>query len=130
VYVYSGTVVPGDIGSGTPPLTTAPVTQDNAFARSAINSRGWRRYVYRGVHQPGGKRHASPETIAFLGTAQVTVGAGAEPFTISRLQPGYCRSGRRVPLIGPSDAAAVAQDGDVIEIDAGRISQRQRRLEE
>src|SRR5262245_3933925 len=29
VYVYSGTVTPDDIGSGTPPLTTATVTQDN-----------------------------------------------------------------------------------------------------
>jgi hypothetical protein len=120
VYVYSGTVTPGDIGSSTPPLFTAPVTQDNGVCTFSYQLSGLAAGTYTvAFTNQAANDTAAPETIAFLGTAQVTVpnGGGAirnfSPAT-RVLQVGPTRA-----LKFPSDAAAIAQDGDVIEIDAG-----------
>jgi hypothetical protein len=119
VYVYSGTVAPDDIGSGTPPVATVAVTQNNnactfSYQLAALPAGA---YTVAFTNQAANDTTAD-EAIAFHGTAQVTVGTGggtAHDFLPSRrLQVGPSRT-----LKSPSAAAAVAQDGDVIEIDAG-----------
>jgi hypothetical protein len=119
VYVYNGTVVPDDVGSGTPPVTTAPVTQDNNACTFSYQLGGLAAgtYTVAFTNQAANDTTAN-EAIAFLGTAQVTVGAGGgaihDFLPTRRLQVGPTRT-----LKVPSAAAAVALDGDVIEIDAG-----------
>jgi hypothetical protein len=119
VYVYSGsTVVPDDIGSSTPPVATAVVSQDNNTCTFSyqIAALAPGTYTVAFTNQAANDTTAD-EAIAFLGTAQVTVGTGgtAHDFVPNRrLQVGPSRA-----LKSPSAAAAVAQDSDVIEIDAG-----------
>jgi hypothetical protein len=119
VYVYNGAVVPDDIGSATPPLSTAPVTQDNNACTFSYQLSGLAAgtYTVAFTNQAASDTGAN-EAIAFVGTAQVTVGAGGgathDFLPNRRLQVGPTRT-----LKLPSAAAAVALNGDVIEIDAG-----------
>jgi len=119
VYVYSGTVVPDDIGSATPPLTTALVTQDNNACTFGYQFAGLAAGTYTvAFTNQAANDTAADENITFLGTTQVTVGAGGGAVNnflpTRRLQVGPTRA-----LKFPSDAKTVALNGDVIEIDAG-----------
>jgi hypothetical protein len=120
VYVYSGTVTPDDLGgTGAHPLTTAPVTQDNGACTFSYQLSGLAAgaYTVAFTNQAANDNPATNDAITFIGTAQVTVGAGGgavhDFLPVRRLQVGPTRS-----LLRPSAAAAIAQDGDVIEIDA------------
>jgi hypothetical protein len=117
VYVYSGTVLPDDIGSSTPPVARAVVTQDNNACTFSyqVAALAPGTYTVAFTNQAANDTTAD-EAIAFLGTAQVTVGSGGAAHDFApnrRLQVGPTRT-----LKFPSAAAAIAQDGDVIEIDA------------
>jgi hypothetical protein len=121
VYVYSGTVTPDDLGgTGAHPLTTAPVTQDNGACTFSYQLTGLTAgtYTVAFTNQAANDNPATNDAITFSGTAQVTVGAGGgavhDFLPARRLQVGPTRG-----LLRPSAAAAVALDGDVIEIDAG-----------
>jgi len=119
IYVYNGTVVPDDIGSGTPPLATAPVTQDINACTFSFQLGGLAAGTYTvAFTNQAANDTAANEAIVFLGTAQVTVGAGGGAIhnflPTRRLQVGAMHT-----LKVPSAAAAVALDGDVIEINAG-----------
>jgi hypothetical protein len=118
VYVYSGTVVPDDIGSATPPLTTAPVTQDNNACTFGYQLAGLADGTYTVAFTNQAANDApGNDAITFLGTAQVAIAGGGASHNFlpaRRLQVGPTRA-----LKFPSDAAAVAQAGDVVEIDAG-----------
>lgn len=119
VYAYSGMVVPDDVGSTTPPVATAPVTQDNGVCtfsyRLGVLTAGT--YTVAFVNQTDNP--AADDAITFRGTAQVTVAAGGG--AIHDFQPirPPLRVGPNRTFTLPSAAAAVAQAGDVIEIDAG-----------
>ncbi len=119
VYVYSGTVTPGEIGSGTPPLTTAPVSQDNNACTFGYQVAGLAAGTYTVAFANQTDNPGVNDAIVFKGTAQVTVGAGGgaiHDFAPNhRLQVGPARPTYKVP----SAAAAVAVNGDVIELDAG-----------
>jgi hypothetical protein len=123
VYIYSGTVVPGDIGSATPPLTTAMVTQDNNACTFSYQVAGLAigTYTVAFTNQAANDTLAN-DAISFFGTTQVTIGAGGGAThdfpPVRRLQVGPTRSGPNAFTL-PSAAIAAAQTGDVIEIDAG-----------
>jgi hypothetical protein len=118
VYIYGAGVTPDDRGSGTPPVTTAPVTQDNNACTFSYQLAGLADGTYTvAFTNQAANDTAANENITFLGTAQVTVAGGGAFHNFlptRRLQVGPTRT-----LKLPSDADAVAQNGDVIEIDAG-----------
>jgi hypothetical protein len=122
VYVYSGTVTPGEIGSGTPPLTTAPVSQDNNACTFGYQVAGLAAGTYTVAFANQTDNPGVNDAIVFKGTAQVTVGAGGgaiHDFAPNRrLQVGPTRTGPNTFTL-PSAASASAQNGDVVEIDAG-----------
>jgi hypothetical protein len=120
VYIYNGTVIPGEIGSGTSPLTTASVTQDNNACTFGYQVAGLAAGTYTVAFANQTDNPGANDAIVFKGTAQLTVAAGGgaiHNFLPARppLQVGPTRM-----LKLPSAAAAVAVNGDVIEIDAGQ----------
>jgi hypothetical protein len=121
VYIYNGTVTPDDIGgTGAQPVTTAPVTQDNGVCTFGYRLGGLAAGTYTAAftNQAANDNPGANDAIVFLGTAQVTIGAGGgaihDFLPTRRLQVGPTHT-----LKLPSAAAAAAQAGDVIEIDAG-----------
>jgi len=109
VYIYNGTITPTGT---TPPFATAPVTQDNGACT----------FSYQFVSLPAGSYTVafSSDGATFRGTASVTLPA---TFTHDfppnrRLQVGPTRTGPNTFTL-PSAAIAVAQAGDLIEIDGG-----------
>jgi hypothetical protein len=104
-YIYSGVVTPS---GAVQPVATTPVTQDNGACT----------FSYRFGALPGGVYTVafSSDATTFRGTSTVTLpGTSTHDFPPARrLQVGPTRA-----LTVPSAAAAVAQAGDVVEIDAG-----------
>jgi hypothetical protein len=122
VYLYSGAgVTPGEIGSGTPPLATAPVTQDNGACTFSYRFAGTLtdgQYTVAFVNQADAS--GVNDSITFRGTATVPVVSGTAIHDFApnrRLQVGPTRTGANTFTV-PSAAIAAAQVGDVIEIDA------------
>lgn len=120
VYVYSGNVVPNDLGgNGAQPVATAPVTQDNGVCTFSYRVSGLPAgtYTIAFTSDAANDNPAADDAVSFRGTTTVTVAAGGgatRNFQPNRiLQVGPTRA-----LTRPSAAAATAQDGDVIEIDA------------
>ena len=105
VYLYSGTVTPS---GALQPFMTTPVTQDNGACT----------FSYRFGVLPAGPYTVafSSDGATFRGTSTLTLAATSiHDFPPNhRLQVGPTRT-----LKVPSDAYAVAANGDVIEIDAG-----------
>ena len=123
VYVYTGTVTPGDIGgSGAQPVATALVTQDNNACTFGYQVAGLAANTYTVAFINQADNPAASDAITFIGTTQVTVGAGGGAIhnflPNRRLQVGPTRTGPNTFTV-PSAAIAAAQTGDVIEIDAG-----------
>jgi len=120
VYVYTGTVTPDDIGgSGAQPVATALVTQDNNACTFGYQVAGLATNTYTVAFINQADNPGANDAITFIGTTQVTVGAGGGAVknflpTKTPLQVGPTRT-----LKLPSAAKAVAANGDVIEIDAG-----------
>lgn len=120
VYVYGGIVAPDDFGSPTPPLATAVVTQDSGACSFTyrLDALPAGTYTVAFTSQAANDSPASNDAIAFRGIATVSIGASGgatNNFAAGRiLRVGPTRTHTR-----PSAAAVLAQDGDVIEIDAG-----------
>lgn len=121
VYLYAGSVTPGDQGgTGAQPLAIASVTQDSGACTWSyrFGSLPVGTYTVAFTNQAAADDPLTGDTIAFVGTTSIST--SAVPGTIHNftaahvLHVGPTRSFDR-----PSAAAAVAQDGDVIEIDAG-----------
>lgn len=120
VYVYSGNVTPDDTGSGgANPVATAAVTQENGSCRWSyqLASLPVGTYTVAFTKQAANDNAATNDNIGFVGTAPLNVqGASASHnFAATRV----LRVGAGKPYAKPSNAAAAALDGDVIEIDAG-----------
>jgi hypothetical protein len=120
VYLYQGAVVPDDIdGDAGDPLTVAQVVQGNGGC-------GWNydfpalspgEYTIAFTNQSALDDSQQNDTIAFVGVSTLTIASGLNgkdfrPANILRVGPGKAYT-------TPSEAAKVANDGDVIEIDAG-----------
>jgi hypothetical protein len=120
VYLYSGSVAPDDRGgTGAQPLAVAAVTQDNgactfSYRFDALPAGS---YTVAFTNQAASDDPSTDDPISFSGATTVAVstsGGAVQNF----LPPRILRVGPTRSLRLPSDAAAVAQDGDVIEIDA------------
>lgn len=121
VYLYTGSVTPDDRGSASvEPLAVVVVTQDSGACtfEYRFESLPAGTYTVAFTSEAANDNPSTDDAISFVGTTVVTVpgaGGAVENFAAGRvLQVGPTRS-----LKLPSAAAAVAQDGDVIAIDAG-----------
>jgi hypothetical protein len=120
VYLYTGTVTPDDYDGGADdPIASATVAQDEnacGFSYSFANVVPGN-YTIAFTNQAASDVLGQNNTIAFIGTTGVTVGASAitQDFTAARV----LRVGSGEAYATPSLAGAAAQDGDVVEIDAG-----------
>ena len=120
VYVFPAGATPDDRdGDSGDPIVTADVTQfDNscefgyAFDALAPGDYTLAFTPDAGIDQPG-----SNETLNFIGTQQVTVGASGTFANIGPQQLLQVGAGK--PYATIAAAAAVLQDGGVIEVDAG-----------
>ncbi len=120
VYVYAGSVVPDDLGgTGAQPYATVPVVQDNnactwSYQLGALPAG---QYTVAFTNSAGSDQPNIDDAIGFTGTTGLTVQPGQAAalsfpaLRVLRVGPGrtYAR---------PGLAAAVARDGDTIEIDA------------
>jgi len=121
VYLFAGTVTPDDTdGIGVEPVTTASVTQVSnacgwtyAFGTLAPGS-----YTLAFTNEAANDNPSQNDAIQFTGTTNITVANGSNmnhnfaAVNILRVGPGRA-------YLTPSAAEAVANNGDVIEIDAG-----------
>jgi hypothetical protein len=120
VYVFTGNVTPHDYnGTSGDPITAVDVTQDaNACTFSyAVPSLAAGTYTLAFTNQAQLDTPGVKDSITFAAIAVVNLGAGAAtqnllPATVLRVGPGR-------PFASVGAASAVAQDGAVIEIDAG-----------
>lgn len=121
VYLYSGSVQPDDQGGATvEPIAVAPVTQDRGACGWSYRFDGIAAgtYTVAFTNQANIDNPATNDAITFVGTSIVTLtgGGATHDFDAARvLRVGPTRSFKK-----PSAAIATAQDGDVIEIDAGQ----------
>ena len=120
VYVYVGNVIPDDQGgTGAQPYATVPVVQDNNACTWSyqLGSLPAGQYTVAFTNSAGSDQPNIDDAIGFTGTTGLTVQPGqaaANSFPALRvLQVGPGRTYAR-----PGLAAAVARDGDTIEIDA------------
>jgi len=121
VYLYAGNVTPDDFGgSGAQPLQVASVVQDNGactwsyrFGALAAGT-----YTVAFTNQAASDNPSTNDAISFSGSSVIAIGSGgaAHDFAATRR---VLRVGPGRAFTKPSAAAAVAQPGDIIEIDAG-----------
>ncbi len=120
VYVFSGTVTPDDIdGNAVDPVVTIPVNQDaNActfgYAGSGLAAGT---YTIAFTNDAAADAPGVSNNLVFVGTRQVTIsGSGVT----SNFRPsGILQVGSGKPYATLRAAQLAAQDGAVIEIDAG-----------
>jgi len=121
VYLFAGSVTPDDLdGDSGDPVATIPVVQDaNACSFSySIASLAPGTYTIAFTRDAASDQPGVDNTLAFVGTRQVTVSAGVastanfRPSTVLHVGPG-----RQYSTLRAANAAATA--GSVIEIDAG-----------
>jgi hypothetical protein len=120
VYLYQGAVTPDDFdGDGNDPLLSVPVSQDAGACTFSYDtgdlSEG--EYTIALVPDAGADSPQQDDTVGFYGTGTVTVQSNGaaldfQPANVVRVGPGRA-------LQTVAEAADVAQDGDVVEIDAG-----------
>ena len=121
VYLYTGAVTPDDAGgAGANPYAIVPVRQDDGGCTWSyqLGSLPAGQYTVAFTDQAAGDAPDADDPIVFKGTTTIQIHGGT-PVTknfaaVRVLQVGPGRS-----YATPSAAAAVAKDGDVIEIDAG-----------
>lgn len=122
VYAYSGSVVPSDIGgSGTGPLAVALVGDESGTCRKTYSFPSLPAGTYTLAFTPEAEKDdpGTANALRFTKTAQVTVNASGTTsydFPASKI----LRVGPTRTYKVPSAAADAAQNGDVIEIDAGQ----------
>jgi hypothetical protein len=121
IYLYSGDVTPDDRGgAGAQPLQVAPVIQDDGACtwsyRFDLLSAGT--YTVAFTNQVANDNPSTNDAISFVGKTTVALGSGggivqnfAPTGRVLRVGPGRT-------FTVPSAAAAAAQPGDIIEIDA------------
>ena len=119
VYIYAGEVTPDDIdGDAGDPLLVVPAVQDPAGCTFGYAAEGLTPGRYTVAFTHGVDDPFTDDVLEFQGTAVVDAGSGdashdfAPAGRLLRVGPGRTHA-------TPSEAAAVARDGDVIEIDAG-----------
>lgn len=124
VYVYTGTVTPDDLGgAGARPYAVVPVLQDNGGCtwRYRFGALPAGQYTVAYTSQAANDDPTTNDAIVFTGTAGIIVPVGAavvRNFSAARiLKVG---PGRAYSRLGA--AASAAQNGDVIEIDAGEYA--------
>lgn len=121
VYIFEGTVTPDDAdGIGVEPLTSATVTQVNnactwSYAFGSLNSGT---YTVAFTNEAAYDDPAQNDSIQFIGTTNISVGSGSNS-NYNFAASNVLRVGPTRTYQTPSAAEAVANDGDVIEIDAG-----------
>ena len=120
VYLYAGTVTPDDYDGGADdPMASATVAQDENSCGFSYNFANVvpGNYTIAFTNQAASDVLGQNNTIAFIGTTAITVGASAitQDFTAARV----LRVGSGKAYATPSLAGAAAQDGDVVEIEAG-----------
>lgn len=121
VYIYAGAVVPDDSGgTGANPYAIVSVLQDNGGCswNYRLGSLPAGQYTMAFTNQAASDAPNTDDAIVFKGTTTIQVQAGTsatQNFSAARL----LRVGPGRSYASPSAAAAAAQDGDVIEIDAG-----------
>lgn len=121
VYIYAGTVTPDDMGgAGVNPYAVVPVVQDDGGCTWSyrLGSLPAGQYTVAFTNQAASDAPGVDDPITFTGTATIQVQAGS-PATQNFAAARVLRVGPGHGYTVPSAAAAVAQDGDVIEIDAG-----------
>ena len=120
IYIYKGAVVPDDIdGDAVDPLYVAEVVQNEGGCEWSYILSGLTpgEYTVAFTNQGALDDSQQNDTLIFLGSSTLMITAGVnnkniEPANILRVGPGRAYA-------TPSAAAAVANDGDVIEIDSG-----------
>jgi hypothetical protein len=122
VYLYAGSVVPDDRGgAGVEPVAVSTVTQDNGACtfRYRFDSLAAGVYTLAFTSQAASDNPSMDDAISFVGTTTVTIPASGG--TVENFAPTarVLKVGPGKQFAKPSAAAASAQAGDVIEIDAG-----------
>lgn len=119
VYLFSGTVAPDDYDGSGDPVASALVTQDENACTFSYSFTGIvpGTYTIAFTNQAASDVMGQDNVLTFVGTANITVGTSAlaQNFAAARV----LRVGSGKTYSKPSLAGAAAQDGDVIEIDAG-----------
>lgn len=121
VYLFEGTVTPDDTdGVGVEPVTTANVTQTNnactwtyAFGSLTPGS-----YTIAFTNEAANDDPSLNDNILFSGTTNIDIVSGINS-NQNFAAANVLRVGPTRPYLTPSAAEAAANDGDVIEIDAG-----------
>lgn len=122
VYLYSGNVAPDDRGgAGAQPLQVAPVTQDNGACTWSyrFDAPAAGTYTIAFTNQAANDSPSTNDAISFVGASTVTLGSGGAVVRNFAPTGRVLRVGPGKPFAMPSAAAAAAQSGDIIEIDAG-----------
>lgn len=123
VYVFSGVSTPDDVGSPGGPIVVAPVRQDRGGCtwQYQVTSLLPGEYTVAFTNEAAKDDPGVDDAVGFVGTATVSVpdsGTATHDFAATKI----IRVGPGRPFATPSAAAAAAEDGDVIEIDAGTYS--------
>ena len=122
MYLYAGSVVPDDRGgAGAEPVAVAPVTQDRGACtfRYRFDSLPAGTYTLAFTNQAANDNPATNDAISFVGTTTVTVAATGGMIENFAPTARVLTVGPGKQFAKPSAAAASAQAGDIIEIDAG-----------
>lgn len=120
VYLYNGTATPDDYdGDSGDPIASATVNQDdNACTFSyTFNDVVPGTYTIAFTSQAAIDIAGQNDAISFVGTSNITAGAGSTAKNIGAARLLQVGSGKS--FASPGAAYAAAQAGDVIEIDAG-----------
>jgi len=124
VYLYTGSATPDDFdGDDGDPIMSAIVQQDDGactfgFDFGALSDGD---YTLAFTNDAAGDDPQQNDSISFYGTTNVSVGANAELVDFDAANIIRVGPGRAYQTV--ASAADAAQDGDVVEIDAGLYSQ-------
>ena len=120
VYVYAGAVTPDDAGgAGSNPYAIAPVRQDSGCTWSyQLGSLPSGQYTVAFTDQAAGDAPNADDPIVFKGTMTIQIPSGT-PVTKNFAAARVLRVGPGRSYATPRAASAAAQNGDVVEIDAG-----------
>jgi hypothetical protein len=123
VYVFAGSVTPHDRDGGTgDPVALVPVIQDDNACTFHYQLSGLAAgtYTLAFTSQAQNDRPGQTDSIAFAGTAVVTLGSSPVARDFSAANILHVGPGRQFATVRA--AAASASDGSVIEVDAGQYN--------